>query len=163
MTLDILVKISKIATPFIILFVGFWLNRSVQRHSLNMKLTSEFNTRWSEEFINRCQSYSQSISDIQFLMNDIGTKGSMVQDKIKQYNVVLEQAAQQKYHIETHSSLVDNADEIIHVIEAIFKYTQSNADALRNGGYADFDKIKNLQNTLNKHLKAKQKTVLQLS
>lgn len=166
MTLDLLVKISKIATPFIILFVGFWLNRSVQKHSLNMKLTSEFNTKWSNEFISISKNFSEKISEFQhviFHMTEEGGQSESVRKRsTEKYNELLPTIGRAKYDIEVHSTLIDNSEKIIETINEIFNKSTNNAEAVKNGGHVDFDTIKILQLKLNGQLKNMQKSVLKL-
>ena len=162
MALDQLVKLSQISTPFVLVGLGFLLNRSIQNYTQNIKLTSEFNTKWSDEFIVRCRDYSYTISEIQFLVFGIGSKAKDAQEVLLDYNKLLDEVSKQKYKIETHASLVESVDPIIETVEKIWLACSKNANALINGGHADFESIKLLQRELNVQLKNKQKSVLKI-
>ena len=157
--LDTAVKLSQISLPILVLIIGYFVNRGVQTHGLNIKLVSEFNTKWSEQFISKCMNFSESISKLQFLMFDYGKTGKL---ETSAYNILISQIAEEKYLIETHASLVDEGHPIIETIDRLFDCASKNALALKDGGFADFEKIKEMQRKLHKQLRDMQRSVLKL-
>jgi len=166
LSLDDAVKYSKILTPFILIGFGFLFNRSIQKHGQNLKLVSEYNTKWSEEFISKCVNFNDKISGIQFALFDLANAKTDAQaDSIKEdIEERIKDINRAKYEIEVNSKLVDETSEIIESIEIIFKSAAKNIDAIKVKGPVtlDFETIKVSQTKLNKQLKEMQKTVLKL-
>ena len=164
--LDDAVKLSKIFTPFVIIGLGFVLNRSVQKHGQNLKLASEYNTKWSDEFISKCVSFNNIISNIQFEVFELSSAKTDIQaDAIKdKIELQIKLTNRAKYEIEVNSKLVDETDEIMETIEVICKSAAQNIDALKQTGVVsvDFGTIKKSQTKLNEQLKKMQKSVLKL-
>jgi len=163
MTLESAVKISQIATPFVLVCLGFLLNRSIQKHSQNLKLTSEFNTKWSDEFISKCRNFSESVTSIQLLIfnmsqdqkssDDSSSRYSLPKKFQTDFNVLTKDIQQAKYKIEVHSALVDNSKNVAEIVDNIFEQCQKNILAVKNSGRVDFETIKLSQNKLHKELK----------
>ena len=164
--LDDAVKWSKVVTPFLLIGLGFVLNRSVQKHGQNLKLTSEYNTKWSDEFISKCVNFNNSVSSIQFDIFELANAqtGKQADDIKDNIELRIKDISRAKYEIEVNSKLVDETSGIMETIEAIFKSAAKNIDAIKQNGVVsvDFGTIKDSQTKLNRQLKEMQKSVLKL-
>ena len=160
--LDTLVKVSRIATPFVVVCLGSWLNRSIQIHGQNLKLTSEFNTKWSEQFISKCREFSENVTRLQFLIFNMHNAGLVSDSQREEFKGLTERINETKYKIEVHSALVDGSDDILQIVNEIFSQSSSNVESVKSSGSVDFETIKIAQSKLNKQLKEMQKSVLKL-
>ena len=163
MTLEDGVKVSQILMPVVIVWIGYFLSKSMNLHTQSLKILSDFNTRWSDEFISKCVRLNESISSIQHLIFELANtdgdqKKRVIIDKIEELIKIINR---NKYEIEVHSALLDEDDDILSTVEAVFEATAKNVKELKKVGVAtiDFQTTKLLQTKLNQQLKEMQKNV----
>lgn len=162
LNLDVAVKIAQICLPIVLVAIGAWISISVNKYSHTIKVASDFNTKWSDEFILKCRLFNESVSDIHILIFGIANAGVVAKDKETEFNHVVEGISRQKYDIEIYSDLIDHSEDVTRIVTVIFDEASANVKAVKQGGRVDFESIKLMQRKLNKALKEMQKSVLEL-
>jgi len=158
MNLDTLVKLSQIATPFVLLGLGFFVSISVNKYIQNQKITSDFNTRWSDRFIEKCVSYSEVVTQVTQAFYRTTDGKQHEEEALGKLEDLVHQVRNAEHEVRIHSQLVDNGDNVINVVSEI----HGKVTLLYKNKGGNIDEITQLQVRLHKRLRKLQKSILNL-
>jgi len=159
MTLDDAVKISQIFIPVVIAWIGYFLSANLNAQTHSNKLTSDFNTKWSEKYISKCLRFSDLVTDVTTNLFLLSQNDRENKDKvISRIGASVNNLQKAEYEVQVYSELVEGTEDTKRSVELLFGQLR---DLLKDK-QGDLEAVKSCQRKLHRQLKTLQKQTLNL-
>jgi hypothetical protein len=148
-TLSIIQTVAALATPLVVLVLGWQINRRLEQSKLSLSKEKEWQTKWAESFFLSASGFNQAVEDYVHLLFEIsqqpkGDSRGVAQDKEKLLWEASERIQRTEWSLKTHvqfasrnrEAVLAAASKVIELCAQLFKEKKGNLEEIRRALFA---------------------------
>jgi len=142
--LPVIQAVAAIATPLVVLVLGWQINRRLEQSKLSLSKEKEWQTKWAESFFLSASGFNQAVEDSVHLLFEISQQlqddsRGVIPEKEKLLWEASERIQRTEWSLKTHvqfaprnrKAVLEAASKVIELCEQLFKEKRGNLEEIR--------------------------------